>query len=252
MDSSLASGPEPPVVEHGVLPRPTLRARFRRLLFAGLLILAPAYLTIYVLVLLFRFMDGIFAPLIDRALGYFVPGIHVPGLGIVLTLCVILFLGWLSRNLAGRRLIATLESVIRRIPVAKTIYGATKGVLEAVGRDQADAFKRVVLVEHPRRGLYALGFVTSAETFWPRPEGGSRTLVPVFLPTSPNPTSGFLLLAPPEDLMECPLTVEEGMRMIVSGGILKPDVVARLATRPPEGDAEAARVAAGPAVAVED
>jgi uncharacterized membrane protein len=108
-------------------------------------------------------------------------------------------------------------------------------------------------VEHPRRGLWALAFVTSAETFWPRPESGSRTLVPVFLPTSPNPTSGFLLLVPPEELVECPMTVEEGMRMIVSGGILKPNTVTRPAVRPPVGTVEPRREAeTAPPVGVED
>ena len=103
------------------------RHRLRNVLLAGLLFLTPVYVTIYILVLLFRFMDGIFAPLIDRALAAFLGEreVHIPGLGILLTLTVILFLGWLSRQVLGRRILDAIENLIRRIPVAKSVYGAT-------------------------------------------------------------------------------------------------------------------------------
>jgi uncharacterized membrane protein len=196
-------------------------------LLAGLLFLTPVYVTIYILVLLFRFMDGIFAPLIDRAFATFLGEreLHIPGLGILLTLTVILFLGWLSRRVVGRRVLNAIEAFIRRIPIAKSVYGATKGVLEAVSRDQADAFKKVVLVEYPRRGMYGIGFVTGAGAFWGAsdPRLSQEELVPVFVPTTPNPTSGFLLLVPPQEIMDVPMTVEEGIRMVVSGGILQPE-----------------------------
>lgn len=223
----------PPIVP-GPVPvephrHPRWQTRLRNLLLAGLLILAPVYLTIYVLVLLFRFMDGIFAPLIDRTLAAFLGerSIHVPGLGILLTLTVIFFLGWLSRQVVGQRILDSVEAFIRRIPVAKSVYGATKGVLEAVSRDQADAFKRVVLIEYPRRGIYGIGFVTGMPANW---SGGdprlAEDLVPVFVPTTPNPTSGFLLLVPPREIVDCAMTVEEGIRMVVSGGILQPSSLA--------------------------
>lgn len=206
-------------------PHP-LRSRLRNLLLGGLLILAPAYLTVYVLLLLFRFMDGIFAPLIDKTLSTFLeqPGIHIPGLGILLTLLVILFLGWLSTGVVGRRIIDGVEAFIRRIPVVRSVYGATKGVLEAVSRDQADAFKRVVLVEYPRRGIYGIAFVTGGPSRW-GPAPHDEELISVFVPTTPNPTSGYLLLVPQRDLIECPMTIEEGVRMVVSGGILPPPMI---------------------------
>jgi uncharacterized membrane protein len=204
----------------------TWRSRLRTILLAGLLILAPVYLTVYVLILLFNFMDGIFAPIIDRAVGTFIGerGVQIPGLGLLLTLLVVIFLGWLTTTVLGRRIIESFEGFIRRIPIAKSIYGATKGVLEAVSRDQADAFKRVVLVEYPRRGIYGIGFVTNSPMHW---STGSRTseLLPVFIPTTPNPTSGFLLMVPPGEVIDCPISVEEGIRMIVSGGILQPELI---------------------------
>jgi uncharacterized membrane protein len=204
-----------------------VRTRLRNLLLGGLLILAPAYLTVYVLLLLFRFMDGIFAPLIDKTLSTFLeePDIHIPGLGILLTLLVILFLGWLSTRVLGRQMIDNMEGFIRRIPVARSVYGATKGVLEALSRDQADAFKRVVLVQYPRVGTYGIGFVTGGPARWSA-SPHDMELVPVFVPTTPNPTSGYLLLVPPREIIECPVTVEEGIRMVVSGGILQPPLIA--------------------------
>ncbi|HEX5720092.1 MAG TPA: DUF502 domain-containing protein [Thermoanaerobaculia bacterium] len=203
------------------------RSRLRNVLLGGLLILAPAYLTIYVLLLLFRFMDGIFAPLIDKTLATFLekPDIHIPGLGILLTLLVIFFLGWLSTRVVGRQMIDGVEAFIRRVPIARSVYGATKGVLEALSRDQADAFKRVVLVEYPRIGTYGIGFVTGGPARWSA-SPHDMELVPVFVPTTPNPTSGYLLLVPPREIIECPVTVEEGIRMVVSGGILQPPLIA--------------------------
>src|SRR5688500_10961661 len=218
--------PEHHSVHHSVHhPRP-LRSRLRNLLLGGLLILAPAYLTVYVLLLLFRFMDGIFAPLIDKTLSTFLeePDIHIPGLGILLTLLVIFFLGWLSTRVVGRQMIDGVEGFIRRVPVARSVYGATKGVLEALSRDQADAFKRVVLVQYPRLGTYGIGFVTGGPARWSA-SPHDMELVPVFVPTTPNPTSGYLLLVPPREIIECPVTVEEGIRMIVSGGILPPPMI---------------------------
>jgi uncharacterized membrane protein len=222
----VSSQPEPTPHKPHQHPPHHWRSRLRNLLLGGLLILAPAYLTIYVLIVLFRFMDGIFAPLIDRTLSLVLerPGTHIPGLGILLTLTVILFLGWLSTGVVGRRIIDAVEAFIRRIPVARSVYGATKGVLEAVSRDQADAFKRVVLVEYPRLGTYGIGFVTGNPARW----GSSpqdQELIPVFVPTTPNPTSGYLLLVPQSEMIECPITIEEGVRMIVSGGILQPEMI---------------------------
>jgi uncharacterized membrane protein len=217
-----------------ILPHPQPQTRFRNTLLAGLLILAPLYLTIYVLVVLFRFMDGIFGPWVDRTLAALLhrPHIHVPGVGVLLTLSVILFLGWLSNKMVGQRIFARLEALIRRIPIAKWVYGATKGVLGAVSHEHAHAFKKVVLIEYPRRGMYGIGFVTAAGARWPGtgledPAGEGGELIPVFVPHTPNPFSGYLLFVPLHKVVDCALTVEEGVRMIVSGGILQPEILSR-------------------------
>lgn len=212
------------------------------MLVAGILILIPVAVTVFILVQIFRFMDGIFAPVVSRVLGRALGAeapVHIPGLGLLLTLLLILLIGWLSTNVAGRRLLRSGERVLLRLPVAKSIYGATKGILEALSKDQAEAFKRVVLVEYPKKDLFAIGFVTGGAR-WGRIDERLGDLLLVFVPTTPNPTSGFLLLVPRGEAIDLPITVEEGVRMVVSGGILVPPVPSAprpQAIAPPEHEA---------------
>jgi len=204
-------------------PKPRARTHFRRILITGLVILVPVTLTVYILKQIFDFMDGIFAPVVDKAIGAYIPGVHIPGLGLVLTLLVVLLLGWLSTNVVGRRVIQGAESLICRIPVAKSIYSATKGVLEAVSFDQSEAFQRVVLIEYPKENIFALAFVTKSAR-WPNLHAKTADILLVFVPTTPNPTSGFLLLVPRSETIPMPISVEQGIRMVISGGILLPDL----------------------------
>jgi uncharacterized membrane protein len=197
------------------------RTHFRRMLVTGLVILVPVTLTVYILKQIFDLMDGIFSPIIDRTIGIYFPGAHIPGLGFLLTLLLVLLLGWLSTNVVGRRVIQAAEKLICRIPVAKSIYSATKGVLEAVSTDQAEAFKRVVLIEYPKDDIFAVAFVTRWAR-WPTVHEKTADLLLVFVPTTPNPTSGFLLLVPRSEAIDLPISVEEGVRMVISGGILLP------------------------------
>ena len=203
--------------------RPALKTRLRRALVTGLVILVPVTLTIFILVKIFGFMDSIFAPVIDRAIGIFLPGAHIPGLGVLLTIIVVLLLGWLSTNVVGRSVIQATERLIGRIPVAKSIYSATKGFLEALSFDQTEAFKRVVLIEYPKENIFALAFVTGWAS-WPTVDERLADTVLVFVPTTPNPTSGFLLLVPRDEAIELPISIEEGVRLVISGGILLPNM----------------------------
>ena len=208
------------------------RRRFRKTVLAGLLILVPLALTVFVLRELFQLLDGIFAPLVNRVLAAALerPDIHVPGLGLLLTAIVVLLLGYLSRS----RLVHAMEGLIQRIPVAKSIYGGTKGILEIIAKDQTEAFKRVVLVEYPKKDVFAIAFVTAGAR-WGHLDDRLDDLLMVFLPTTPNPTSGFLLLVPRQETIEMPITVEEGVRMVISGGILLPRPVPVDAAQPLPG-----------------
>ncbi len=225
---------DPAVSAEGPSPNPStphFGARLRRIFLTGLVILAPVALTIYILLALFRFMDAIFAPVVDHSLAYFFPGLHIPGLGILLTLIAIFLLGWLSTNVLGRRAIQAFESLVARIPVAKSIYGATKGVLEALAHDQSEAFKRVVLVEYPKSRVYAVAFVTNSAR-WRTLKADTDDLLLVFVPTTPNPTSGFLLLVPRSEAIDLPISVEAGVRLVISGGLLLPKVPAGTTPQP--------------------
>jgi uncharacterized membrane protein len=156
-----------------------------------------------------------------------------------LTLLTVIFLGWLSTNVGGRRVLRLFEGLVRRIPVAKSIYGATKGILEAVSHEKTEAFKRVVLVEYPKSNLFALGFVTGGAR-WGEVDERFADLLLVFVPTTPNPTSGFLLLVPRAEAIDLPVSVEEGVRMVISGGILLPRLLPPPRPRPEPVPARAA------------
>ncbi len=212
---------ESPIDPSAETPGPPWRVRLRRILLTGLVTLIPVALTVFILVWLFQVMDGIFAPVIDRIIGVYLPGVHIPGLGFVLTILVVFILGWLSTNVFGSRIIAAFERLIGRIPVAKSVYSATKGVLESLSLDQREAFKRVVLVEYPLEDTYALAFVTG-NARWPSVHPRTADALLLFLPTTPNPTSGYLLVLPRDRAIDLPITVEEGIRLVISGGILQP------------------------------
>lgn len=193
-----------------------LLARFRRVLLAGLVVLVPAALTVAVLLWLFRTLDGVLGPAINQLTGR-----QIPGLGLAATLAVVFVLGLISRNVFGNRVVGAAEGLVQRIPIARSLYAASKGVLASLVDRPADAFKRVVLFEYPRHGLWSIGFVTGS--LRPQAEAAPvEDLLTIFLPTSPNPTSGYLLLVPRSETTELPFSVEEGIRLVISGGILRP------------------------------
>ncbi len=213
MADPIASSPAPQAQ-----PR---RTRLKRLFLTGLVLLVPVALSAWVLLALFNWMDGIFAPRIQALLDPLMPGFYIPGLGAILTVLLIFALGWVSSNVIGRRIVAWGERVIARIPIAGSIYSASKTVMEAVSQDQSEAFKRVVLIEYPRRGLFAVAFVTSSGR-WPAVHERTADILMVFVPSTPNPTSGFVLMIPRDQAIDLPISVEAGIRMVISGGIVTP------------------------------
>ena len=190
--------------------------RVRRTFFAGLLLLVPAALTVAVLVWIFRSLDGFLGPSIAE-----LSGRQIPGVGLIATVIVVFALGLVSRNVLGLRLVTAVERLVQRIPVARSLYASSKGVLATLADRPADAFKRVVLFEYPRRGIWSVGFVTGSITR--RSESSpSGDLLTIFVPTAPIPTSGYLVLMPREETTDLRISVEEGVRLVISGGILRP------------------------------
>jgi len=193
----------------------------RKYLIAGLLVWLPLGVTLLVVKLLVDFMDRILLLLPAGWRPEAVLGFHVPGLGFVLALAIVLLTGVVVANLLGRRLVAVSERVVARIPLVRTLYSAVKQFSETVLAPEGRSFRSVLLVEYPRRGIWCLAFQTSEVSGEAQAKTGQE-MVTVFLPTTPNPTSGFVLLVPRQDVVELDMTVDEGMRMIITLGVAVP------------------------------
>ncbi|MDE2889017.1 MAG: DUF502 domain-containing protein [Gemmatimonadota bacterium] len=195
------------------------RMSFRGTLIAGIALLVPVAVTFIVLRIIFQWIDGLAQPLVKRI---FQTENDVFGLGLVLTLILIWLAGLLAGNVFGKRLIGKGDDLIKRLPVIGSIYGPVKQFMESVvSPDEDRGFNRVVIAEYPSDGLWILGFATGDI---PMDEDG-RIGCCVFIPTSPNPATGWTVVFPPEKVRNVSLTVEEAMQMIVSAGVVIPDAL---------------------------
>jgi uncharacterized membrane protein len=206
----------------------------RRYIVAGLLVWVPLGVTLFVMNLFVGIMDRTLLLLPMAYRPETLLGMNIPGLGIVLTLVVLIVTGILVANLVGRSLVGYSESVLNRIPLVRSIYSAAKNFAEVLFTDTSQAFKKVLLIEYPRKGVYSLCFQTSADL----EEIQARThedVICVFVPTTPNPTSGFIIMVPNADVIELDMDVESALKMIVSLGVVVPPWVRRkYAVRPDE------------------
>lgn len=196
---------------------PSLRpSRFRIRMVAGAFALIPIVVTVAVLRFLFGISSSILRPFVNPATEALPPAAQAI-LSFIGLLIVVYVLGELATNFIGRRILAIGESVVLRVPIVKTIYSASKQVVSAFEQRESRAFKSVVFVEFPSPGSKALGFVTGELT-----DARGAPMNTVFIPTSPNPTTGFLQVIPKSDLMSTSYTVEEGLKMVMSVGVLIP------------------------------
>ncbi|MDK2882764.1 MAG: hypothetical protein PWQ41_116 [Bacillota bacterium] len=184
--------------------------RLRTYFFTGLIIVLPFLLTLYFLWLVFGFVDGLIGPVLKLIIGQ-----RLPGVGFIFTVGLILGTGMLATNYLGRRLLAWGERLFIRLPLVRSIYQTLKQLVHAVFSEKQKAFQRVVLVEYPRKGVYSLAFLT-------RDVEEAGEMVMAFVPTTPNPTSGFLLLIPKKEVKYLDMSVEDGLKLIVSGGVIVP------------------------------
>ena len=188
---------------------------------AGLLVWVPLGVTLFLLKVLVDLMDQtlLLLPLPYRPDTLF--GFHIPGLGILLSLAVLLVTGILAANLVGRQLVHLWESILQRIPFVRSIYSAAKNFAEIVLTDANQSFNKVLLIEYPRKGLYSLCFQTSTYLGEVQARTGEEVIC-VFVPTTPNPTSGLILMAPKSDVIELEMEVEDALKMVVSLGVVVP------------------------------
>lgn len=188
---------------------------------AGVLIVVPLSATIWVLTLVMGFLEGTVRLLPDAVQPETLIGQPIPGLGILLTLTAVLTAGTLTRSFIGRRIIELYEAILSRVPIVSSIYQGVKQLTEALFSGREGQFRQVVLVEWPRRGVYAIAFHTG-EAFLSA-DDPDLELVNVFLPTTPNPTSGFYLMLARSEIRPLDINVEEAFKLIMSAGIVAPD-----------------------------
>lgn len=197
--------------------RKSFAAHLRTTFLRGVVVIIPLVLTYWVFSGLLNAIDGVFSPILERYLGR-----EVPGLGFLTMVVLILLVGLLTRNLIGRVLFAGFENVLSSIPFVRSVYSAVRDLISAfVFGDKTKTFREVVMVEYPRAGLYCIGFVTNMVTYR-RNNDASIEFVSVYFPNPPNPTSGFLIMVPRDQAVPLAITVEEGLKLVLSGGIVLP------------------------------
>ena len=209
--------------------RAGIAARLRNYFLAGILVTAPMGITAYLVWTFVSMVDGWVTPLIPPRYNpqTYLP-FEIPGFGLVVAIVGLILAGALTANVLGRLFVRTSDRILARMPVVRGVYSAVKQLTETVFGTQSAAFREVVLVEYPRHGVWGLGFITGV-TEGEVQELTEDEVVNVFVPTTPNPTSGFLLFVPRRDIVVLSMTVEEGIKMVISGGIVMPPD-----RRPPE------------------
>ena len=205
--------------------RPGLFASLRASFLTGLIVIAPVGLTIWLIWSVIGWIDGVVLPLVPYD---FQPekyiGINLRGIGVIIFLLFTIVVGWLAKGLLGRSLIRIAENMVQNVPVVRSIYSGVKQIAETVFAQSERSFEKACLFEYPRKGIWAIGFIsTTAKGEVAQRATTSGDLISVFVPTTPNPTSGFLLFFPREDIIELDMSVEDAAKLVISAGLVYPN-----------------------------
>jgi uncharacterized membrane protein len=192
-------------------------AHIRRTLIAGTLAALPLVITYIVVRWLFGVLDGPFAPLVERIVGF-----HLPGVGLLISLILFYLFGMISANFLGKQVEEGLERLMSRLPFLRAVYSSAKQVIDTLSAGRSGPRQRVVLVEFPAKGNYMIGFVTRDLPAGPMHAEGT---IAVFVPTAPNPTSGALLFLPESSVLPTSMTTEEAFKVVLSGGVIVPETL---------------------------
>lgn len=195
-------------------------SRLRRYFITGLIVILPLVATIYILVGIFNFSDRLLGRFINEYLEKTI-GFYIPGLGLLLFLTIILLVGFLVTNILFKRLLFRLEILFLKFPLIRQIYPAAKKIVEYLFSKDKPAFKKVVIVEYPRKGIWSIGFITN-EAMKDAEDKTHQELLNVFIPSTPNPMTGYFIFVPKNDAVFLDISVEDGLKMIVSGGVFNP------------------------------
>ena len=198
-----------------------LRTSLKNYFLTGLLVILPIFITVYVILSLIRAMDTILKYIPAKYLPETYLQIHIPGLGLILVVILVFVVGLLTRNFIGRKIVHLGENIVDRIPLVRILYTGVKQLLEPLFLQKTNGFKRVALIEYPRRGVHVIGFVTG-ESKGEVQNKTSKNMMNVFVPTTPNPTSGFYILIPEDEVVSLNMSVEDAFKLIISGGIVSP------------------------------
>lgn len=194
---------------------------FKKYLLAGLVVWLPILATFGIVRFIIELLDNTIALLPFSYQPEQLFGVHLPGFGALLSLILLLLTGLLATNFFGQRLVLWSESILDKIPLVRSIYNASKQVIQAVFATNSQAFRKVLLVEYPRKGMWSIAFQTGVGHPFVTTEV-EQELVSVFIPTTPNPTSGFLMMLPKSDVREISMTIDEALKFIISLGMMQP------------------------------
>ena len=208
-----------------LIPRGSIGRRMRAYFFTGLLVLVPLVLTGYIIWNLFLAIDGILRQFaydfILERFGGTIGERQVPGIGFLTLIIIIVLTGIIARNYFGRKIVNFGDGIVQRIPLINRVYSAIKQISEAFFASKREVFQKPILFEYPRKGIYSIGFYTQ-DTRGPVQDALDHDVVSVFLPTTPNPTSGVLLFVPKSEVREVDLSIEEALKLVISGGAIVP------------------------------
>jgi uncharacterized membrane protein len=192
-------------------------AALRRYFVNGLITLIPIVVTIWLLTFIFGFLDGILGPFIGKLIG-----IKIPGLGILSAVLTTFIVGFITTYVFGKRLVSFGENVLYKLPLVNSVYSSVKQINDILFlQKETSAFRRVCAVEYPRKGIYSIGFVTG-KGIHELKERSKEELINVFIPTTPSPATGFMVVVPIKDVTMLDMRLEDAIRLIVSGGVLNP------------------------------
>ncbi len=214
-----------PFDEDPLKPRkPGLLGGLRASFLTGLVVIAPVALTVWLIWALMGWVDSFVLPLIPANLRpeHYI-GINLRGVGVIIFLIFTVIVGWIAKGLIGKSMIRVAESLVARMPVVRSIYSGVKQIAETVFAQSERSFEKACLIQYPRKGIWAVGFIstTAKGEVNKKAETGSD-LLSVFVPTTPNPTSGFLLFFPREDIVELDMSVEDAAKLVISAGLVYP------------------------------
>lgn len=198
-----------------------MKRKIKNTFLTGIAVIIPIGLTVYILFGVINLMDKILKIIPRRFQPDELLNFHIPGLGVIFTVILIFIVGLVTKSYLGNKLVKLGEWIVDKIPFVRGLYQAIKQLVDTVFSDKSQSFKKVVIIEYPRKGIYAVAFVTG-EAKGEVQLKTSQTCINVFVPTTPNPTSGFYIMVPENEIINMDMTVEEAFKLIISGGIVAP------------------------------